>query len=637
MNKILRNSLIGAGAAVVLTAAAPFIVPVDTYRNRIESAAAKATGRAFKIDGPLRLTLFPHFGVRAKEVTLANVPGGRARVMVSVGDIDLSVKVLPLLTGRVALDKIVLDKPTIALEVDANGNPNWQFGKAIEDKSGEKKKGTLTLPAGTEFSGIEIADGRVTYDNVKTKTHRALEHVNLRVAITTADRPIAADGDMTYAGRKLTFAAHLATLQTFLGSGTTRFDLKADADLMHAAVQGLMTPDGTTQGAITLDSPSFRNLAAWLGTTLPAGGLGKLVLAAQIANKDKITTLDGLKVTLDGQTMTGRLTVDAQADVPVLDGTLAVDRLDLNPYLSGGRRQPGEPKQSGWSKKPISVALIKEFNGRLALTTGALQVRSLHLGRTVLRIETENGLLHAFLDQIALYGGNGKAELTIDARGTAPRFANTLQFSGLQMKPFLSDALGLDSIEGVGAVNLAIAMTGANPDAILHSLSGRGAIKGANGRFKGVDMGAVARSVQTVLGGGATGDAAATAFHGMGASFAIANGVMTTRDFHVAGPVVQMTGQGVIDVGNRTIAMRVRPEANAGGFGIGVPFLITGSWDKPRYTADVAGMVEGMMNSLQNGGTALEGLFGGQTGDKNQQSGKKKDMGDQLKDMFGIH
>jgi Uncharacterized protein involved in outer membrane biogenesis len=629
MNKLLRNSLIGAGAVAVLVAAAPFVVPVDTYRGRIESAAAKATGRAFKIDGPLRLTLFP-LGVKAKEVTLANVPGGRAAVMVSVGDINLAVKVLPLLSGRIALDKIVLDQPTIALEVDKSGNPNWKFGK----ESAGEKKGTLTLPAGTEFSGIEVSDGRVTYDNAKTNTHRALEHVNVKVGITTADQPVAADGDMTYANRKLTFAAHLATLQTFLGSGTTKFDLKADADLMHAAVTGIMTPDGATHGDIKLDSHSFRDLAAWFGTKLPAGGLGKLALAAKFENKDKISTFDGLKVVLDGQTMTGRLAVDAQAKVPVLDGALAVDHLDLNPYLSGG--VPGQPKETGWSKKPISVALIKEFNGRLALTAGALRVQSLHLGRTDLRVETQDGLLHAYLDQIALYGGGGKAELTIDARAAVPRFANTLRFSGVQLKPFLTDTLGLSRIEGIGAIDLDIAMTGASPNAILHSLSGKGAIKGADGRFKGVDLGAVARSVKTVLGGGATGDTAATAFHDMGASFAIADGVMTTRDFHLEGPVVQMTGQGAIDVGNRTIAMRVRPEAGAGGYSIGVPFLIHGSWDKLHYAPDVAGIVGGVMDSLKNGGSALGGLFG-KNSDKSGQSGKKKNVGDQLKDMFGIH
>ena len=615
MNKTLRRILLITGTTVatvaVLAVVLPFVVPLDAYRGRIETAAAGATGRSFKIDGPLRLTFFPHFGVRAKEVTLANVPGGRAAVMVAVGDIDLAVKVLPLLSGRVALDKIVLDQPTIALEVDKGGNPNWKFGKETQDTAGQKKKGTLTLPAGTEFSGIEITDGKVTYDNAKTGTHRALEHVNIAVDITTAEQPIAATGEVTLADKKLTFAAKLATLKTFLGSGTTHFELTADAELMHAAVKGQMLPDGTAQGTINLTSPSFRDLAGWFGTPLPAGGLGALALSARIENKDKVTQLDDLKVVLDGQTMTGNLTIDAQAKLPHLRGALDIDHLDLNPYLSGGKAAgPAQPKEAGWSNKPISLSLIKEFNAEIALTTGSLRAQGLHLGRTALRLVDGNGLLMVWLDHVNLYGGSGSAWLWIDVRGRVPQFANTLTFQSVQLKPLLKDALNLDTIEGTAALTLDIKMAGASPNAILHSLSGKGTIVGANGRFRGVDLGAVARTVKLAIGGDATGDNSVTTFDTMGAAFGLGQGVLTTNDFHLTGPVVQVTGKGAIDIGNRRIDFHIKPSAGVAEFRVGVPFLIKGSWDKLSYTADVGAIVGGVMDSLKNGGSALKNLFG---------------------------
>ena len=615
MNKTLRRILIVTGATLgtvaVLAVVLPFVVPLDAYRGRIETAAGGATGRSFKIEGPLRLTFFPRFGVKAQEVTLANVPGGRAAMMVAVGDIDLSVQVLPLLSGRIALNKIVLDQPTIALEVDKGGNPNWKFGRATTDKTGQTKKGTLTLPAGTEFSGIEISDGKVTYDNAKTGTHRALEHVNIAVAMTTVEQPIAATGEVILADKKLTFAAKLATLKTFLGSGTTRFELSADAELMHAAIKGVLLPDGTTQGAISLSSPSFRGLAGWLGTPLPAGGLGALSLSSKLETKDKITELSDLTVTLDGQAMKGHLTVDAQAKVPHFRGGLDIDHLDLNPYLSGGKAGgSAEPKEAGWSKKPISLSLLKEFNGELALTTGSLQARGLHLGRTALRLVDVNGLLMVWLDQVNLYGGSGKAWLWVDARGKTPQFANTLDFKGVELKPLLKDALNLDTIEGTAALSLDIKMAGASPDAILHSLSGKGVIAGTNGRFRGIDLGAVARTVRLATGGDATNDDAATTFHDIGANFALAQGVLTTSDFHLASPVVQLTGAGAIDIGNRTIDFHIKPSAGVAEFKIGVPFLVKGSWDKLSFTADTAAIVGGVMDGLKNGGAALKNLFG---------------------------
>ena len=75
----------------------------------------------------------------------------------------------------------------------------------------------------------------------------------------------------------------------------------------------------------------------------------------------------------------------------------------------------------------------------------------------------------------------------------------------------------------------------------MHSLSGSGSISATHGRIRGVDR-AVARTVQMVLGGNATGQVATTDFHDMAGSFVITSGVLTNKDFRLAGPLVSMTG-----------------------------------------------------------------------------------------------
>jgi len=639
MNKTLRTGLIAVGVLVtlaVLVLALPYLIPMDAYRGRIETAAGTATGRSMRIEGPVRLTIFPHLGLKAQQVTLANIPGGKASVMVAVGDIDLSLQVLPLFTGKIALDKIMLEKPVIALEVDPAGNPNWQFGKQSPKTA---KKGTLTLPSGTAFNGIVVNDGTITYDNAKTKTHRAIEHVNLKVDITSIDQPVALAGDLSITSRKITFEGRLATLKTFLGSGTTSFGLALDSELMKADFNGQMLPDGSTDGRFQLSSPSLHDLIGWLNEKpLPAGGLGPLSLTSRIVNTEKITRFENLKVNLDHQNLRGALTIDASSKIPVLDGALTADRLDLNPYLSGGKARTPTKKEQGWSREPISLALIKEFNGKLALATGALTAQSLHLGPTSLRLTIDNGILHAALDQMSLYGGVGQGEAVVDVRGPVPQFANRANFRNVALQPFLKDMLQLDTIEGQGAMALDIRFAGTSPDAIMHSLGGKGSITAANGRFRGVDLGRVAKTVSVLLGGDATGEVSSTDFHDMGATFVLNQGVMSTSDFHLSGPVVAMTGQGGIDIGNRTIDFRLRPGAAVGGMSFGVPFRIRGSWDKLHYAPDVEAMVNGAVENIKNGASALSGLFKG-NGQKNDQKPgeKKKNVGDTLKDMFGIH
>ena len=639
MDRTLRNVLIAVGlllALLGLVLALPYLVPVETYRGRIETAAATATGRPLKIEGPLRLTVFPHLGLKAQQVTLANVPGGRASVMLAVGDINLSLQLLPLFEGRLALDKITLNQPTIALEVDPAGNPNWKFGK--DNAHGNSaKKGTLTLPSGTAFNGIEVSDGRVTYDNAKTHTHRAVEHVNLKLDITTIDRPVRLVGDLLLAERKIAFEGQLATLKTFLGSGTTRFGLAVSSELMKADFNGQMLADGSTDGRFQLTSPSLRDLSGWLGQTLPSGGLGPLALSSRIVNKDKITRFEGLKVSLDQQNMTGTLTIDGSQKIPRLDGALVADRLDFNPYLQGGVGQATGPKEPGWSRDKISFALLKTFNGKLAFATGSLTAQSLHLGRTSIRLDVEDGVLHADLDQISLYGGSGEAQATVDARGAVPVFADRLSLRGVALRPFLKDIMHLDTIEGSAAVSLDVRFAGDTPNAIMHSLSGQGSLLASNGRFRGVDLGQVAKTVQVLLGGEATGTVASTEFQTMGAHFTLDQGVLATNDFQLTGRVLQMSGQGGIDIGNRSIDFRVRPGAAVGGVSFGVPFRIRGSWDKLHYSADVAAMIGGAVTNIQKGAAAFSGMFHSDGPKKGEKQGDKKSMGDTLKNMFGIH
>ena len=641
MNKYLRFGLIGTAALVVLVLILPFLVPVDAYRARIETATEHATGRTLSINGPLRLMLFPQFGLRAEKVTFANMPGGHAAAMVSVGDIKLAIRFLPLLTGKVELAQIVLDRPTIELEVNAAGEANWMLGKRGQAGGGGS---SVTLPQDTEFSGIKISDGAITYDNAKTKTHRAVDHVNALIDITRLDRPIKIDGNLMLAARRVDFNAKIATLKSFLGDGLTSLNLSLTSDMMQASIKGLVEPGGEVKGDVKFDTTHLRAVAQWLGENLPAGGgLNAMSLESHILSKDKITRFSPLRLALDRQNLTGDLTVDTRGKTTALTGTLSADRFDLNPYLQA----PGKPgpkpalsNNTGWSRTPINFALPKDIDAGLTLRVGALRVRSLELGKTVAYIVVSNGTLNARLDPITLYGGTGRAELDIAPDGHGgTSIGNRLLFDRIALRPFLENTLGIDRIEGTGSLTLAVQARGDNAYAVMHSLSGSGAISATHGRIRGVDLGAVARTVQMVLGGEATGQVATTDFHDMGGHFDIASGVLNNKDFRLAGPLASMTGAGDIDIGNQSIDFRLVPKAAVKGIAVGIPFRVKGSWDHVHYAPDLAGVVKGVLQNLESGRAPFKGLFGGdnKTHDNAAPKKKHKSTTDVLKNMFGIH
>jgi AsmA protein len=376
-------------------------------------------------------------------------------------------------------------------------------------------------------------------------------------------------------------------------------------------------------------------MAAWLGEPLPGGGLGPLSLQSRIVSYGKVTAFAPMRLVLDGQTVTGTLTLDRTSGI-ALDGALDVDRLDLNPYLaSKGTVRKARKTTTGWSTDPIDLGVFQKLDVRLTIITGSLRLRGLHLGRTVLRLEAENGRVTARLDPVSFYGGSGMLQLEAGERGQALDFRVGANIRNVALRPFLGDALGIDSIEGTGALDLDISGRGRSADAIMHSLSGKGSIAAAPGRFRGADLGRVAHSISTLLGGDATGRFAATDFHSMGGSFVIAQGVLHNDDFNLLGSVVQMRGAGNIDIGGRSIDFHLEPSAVIEGIDIGIPFRVRGSWDKLHYAPDYAEILGGVADNLRAGRAPFKGLLGG--GDNKKPQKKKKNIGDKLKDILGIH
>jgi AsmA protein len=651
MNRRLLFGLIAGGVAIALLAAAylslPLFLSTVSLKGEIEARVAHATGRAFRIRGPLTITLFPSLGITARDVALANAPGGTAKDMVHIDALHLAVRLWPLLHRRIEATRVVLEHPQINLEVDAAGRGNWELVQRRAEESG------LRLPAGTVFSGAAIQDGRVSYDNAKLDIQRTLEKLDAEIDITTLGEPVKAHGTFVHHGKAFRYTATVATIRTLLSGVATKVDVALDADIVHAAFLGFLSSDGTAKGNGALITPSVKNLAAWLGRPVEAGsGLGALTALADIAAKDRRVSLSRIKAKLDGMAVGGSLVADMSATTPDVTANLTVDHIDLNTYLHIGEAPRSAapaatgPPSGGWSKAPIKLDLLKLLNGHLNIAVGSLAVRHLHLGPTRVAAVLDGGALQAHLDPITLYGGHGTAFLSVDGSGVAPILHNTLTFSGIAMRPFLTDAIGVDKLDGTGTIALDVSSAGASPDAIMRAMSGRGSVAIVHGRVRGVDMGQVARTVQTILSAGATGGSATTDFDSFSGAFVIRGGILNNDNLSLSSAYLHMTGRGALNLGNQTIAYRIEPKASIGGrmnlLDVGVPFTIYGSWAHLHYVPDLTGAVTGLVGSMIDKGTApIAGLLGGLTGGaptgKPKPGPKPKSVGDTLKGIFGLH
>ncbi|HUN45208.1 MAG TPA: AsmA family protein, partial [Stellaceae bacterium] len=79
MKKLAIRIGVVVGVLVVLLIVAAFVVPsmipVDTYKSRLLAQVKESTGRDMRIDGPMHLSILPHLGLDASNVSLSNAPG----------------------------------------------------------------------------------------------------------------------------------------------------------------------------------------------------------------------------------------------------------------------------------------------------------------------------------------------------------------------------------------------------------------------------------------------------------------------------------------------------------------------------------------------------------------------------------
>ncbi len=618
-------------AALVAT---PFLIPVGLYKAQIEQGVARATGRTFTIAGPVRFTLFPVLGIDAGDVTLSNPSGWQGPPLACAKTLHVGVRLLPLFSHRLDVTEAVLEEPRINLEVDKDGHANWTFFHGGAKPAAKQANAPAFTPS---FSGMRVEGGSLTYSNARSKSAFAVDKLDAAVDIRALDKPVALRGTLSFRGQDVKFEATTPAPRAPLADQSAKVTLALTSALLAAAFDGTTSPDGTLAGSLKVSAANLRAAGAWLGVKLPStGGFEAFSFSGAIQGDNRAARLSNMKLMLDGAAITGNLGLDRRGAVPKLTGALAIDKLDVDPYIAAPHRKGAQPHphdKEQWSRDEIKLDALREFDADLVLDAGAAKIKNLTLGRTRIALSLKDRDLHARMGPMALYGGSGKAELDVDARGSEPRFHNAAEIRDVALAPFLTDTIGVKQIEGTGTIALDVSSQGGNADTVMRALSGKGSIDLRNGTLRGVDLGAMARTVQAVL-NGAEGPGSFTDYSSITGSFAATKGVLTSNDFQLTGPLIQMSGAGNVDLGNRAIDLKVVPKIAK----LGVPVHIKGPWGHVHYAPDLTGLVGGVLNNLASGKAPFKGLFGSSSKPPGNAPKKKhKSVGDALKNMLGIH
>ncbi len=587
MSRPIRFALIAAGVVTLLLVLLPFLIPLSVYKDRIEAELSAAVGRTVRIEGPLKLTVFPDLGIRAEQVVVANVPGGQAPYLAQADDIRIAASFRALFSGRIQVSEIVIDRPDFRFEVDSRGNPNWNIAPAEGQESG------LLNRMKTSVAEVKLADGTARYEDARSNTREDIQ--DLDATLDWFGPTLALEGELTDGGERIAFVAKAFDPTALVNARSSRVDLSLTSDLVQASFKGALTLNGPASGALKFDTPSLRKLAAWRGHGLPnVGGLGPLSIQAKFDRTNSGYTLSHLKLALDETAVTGTLTVDNSETTSLLKGDLSLDRFNVDPYIVPPGTGPW--RGAGWDTSPLDLSLLNLFDADLTLNIGSVNIRSLALQHVKLPLTLKSGVLDANFQQFALYGGGGAMELHVDATGALPAFHARLSLQHFAARPFLAGVLGVAGLDGRGRLYLDAASRGTSIAAVMRNIWGHGDVAIENGSIRGADLELAGRAAHLGAPAAALAANSGMTFSMLRGSFSLAHGELRSEDFGLSSPIVEILGGGTVDVGARKLSFAFRPRARLEHderpmntiSDFSAPFHLAGTWSDLQFAPGAA-------------------------------------------------
>ncbi len=269
----MRKLVIAVVAVVVLFVLVmlllPHIIDINQYRGEIQSQLQNRLHRPVQF-GAMSLAVFP-LRVEVHDVNIGEDPRYRSSLpFAQVGEMDISVKLLPLLSKTIAISSLTLKQPKIELIKDAAGV--WNFaslgeGPTVPNSSAPAPAQAPAAPSSSSGSfsldELKIADGQVAITDLqKHQPREVYDHIDLKVDDFAPDKQFSID-----------LAAHVP------GKGAETLSLEGKVGPINQA-QMLSTP---FDGKLKLNEVSvagaqkFLNTAALEGTDAMISGSTDLV------------------------------------------------------------------------------------------------------------------------------------------------------------------------------------------------------------------------------------------------------------------------------------------------------------------------------------------------------------------------
>lgn len=432
--------------------------------------------------------------------------------------------------------------------------------------------------------------------------------------------------------------------------------------------------DQTLDGMLSVASDNPRAVLSALGTELPEGSsLNKIEISGQTTGSVMAPSLNEASFTIDDMTASGKVGADLRGNRPRVIADLTMSRLDLTPFL-GSQQQDTQPNlNEDWDDTPLDLAALNAVDATVTVAATEVILDQITLNDALLNTRLDDGRLSAIFRRdddkpgFKVFQGNWSGDLTLDASRTTPTLQIEALADGIAAQDMLTALTGFQNLNGLGDVHVDLSSEGTSLKSLISGLDGKFETDLNDGALRGLNLTKLVQSAsnlqELVSSGGLTVGSfqeafspnATTDFSKFIGSMDITNGVATLTDLNIDNPVIGVIGSGQIDLGARTLDIRLTPRLDVSAAGAGstigvgdipIPVRIYGSWSSVRFGLDSSAVQAELTSRLRgraaseiadriggDAGSIIGGIVGGATNSGNSEAPEEDapDLEDELR------
>lgn len=586
----------GFAAALIVVLIVLVAFGLNALRGPIERKVQDLTGRELRIEGDLEPAWsWTHLRFRAKKVSFANPDWASEDRMLTADAIEASVELLPLFVGQVYLPEVHLVRPELNLEVSADERKNWILNR-------EQK------PKGDRPSRFHIQ--ALTFDEARLKYDDAIRVISVEAQLSTDDEGVTAFARGVYRGVGAAAAArgapvlglkdaHKPYVLHFVGEFG---DTTVEADGSITNIVQLTSVDLT----IELSGATLAGLYDVIGIALPEtsrySSRGRLIRTDHLVRYEDFAAKVGecdLAGTLQFDTDEGRAR-------PYMHGEVTAKVLNLADL--GQLVGTDQPRKSGvLPDMPFDPERWDSIDADVRIKAGTIKrPQQLPIEQLAARIRMHDQVLTLDPLEFGIAGGKLAGSTTLDGsqEPIAARLDMRVQHLSLP-KLFPTVDKGQTSLGDINGL-IELAGRGDSVAEMLGSANGKLGVFIDGGKVSKFLMELAALDLWGVAKTKLQGDEPVDIRCAIG-DFAVKNGVMHANAFVFDTKVVNIQGDGQINLKNEGIDLKLKPEPKDRSLAsLNSPLYIRGTFSGPKISPDagklaakgLGALVMGVINPL---------------------------------------